>query len=163
MDISIWADFDLSGPSHDGAIHGEDEEQGGDNDIRNQRCDSHSLGAGGTSKGKLSWKGKIGDIHSHKGSREKTILFVKIEKLNNWQHNENGRIDDIDPKRTSTSIFRPKEDITQNIENDGDSLKENCEENNEPSVAGLSLIVSFHKFYSGQIEQIDENNRLYLM
>ena len=90
-------------------------------------------------------------------------MFVKIEKLNNWQHNENGRIDDIDPKRTSTRILGAKEDITQNIENDSDSFKENGKENNESSVAGLSLVVSFHKFYSGQIEQIDENNRLYSM
>ena len=90
-------------------------------------------------------------------------MFVKIEKLNNWQYNQYGRIDDIDPKRTSTRILRAKEDIAQNVENDGDSLKENGKENDEPSVAGLPIIVSFHKFYSGQVEQIDQNNRLYLM
>lgn len=83
-----------------------------------------------------------------------------MQQLQEWQHKEDNRGDDIDPERVSADIRRGEEDISEHVERNGHPFEDQREDDQHHSALVLPSVVPCHEFDARKVEQIDEYDAL---
>lgn len=105
-------------------------------------------------------EGEISHVHADQRSGQQTILLVEVAELEDGQQSQYDGGYYVGPQRVAAVVTLPEVYIPQNVEPHSAGLEQQRQENENEATAGLAIIVAFHEFDAGEVEQVDEDNGL---